>query len=113
MDEQINSYIESLVLEVLESPQFASLSQEEKQTRGELIREHISTIVLDTVIDSLSEEQIKSLENLSPESQEMEQKIEEFSSQIHFFSTKLEEKLRSEMEKVKLDPQLLTQDTSD
>lgn len=110
MDEQINSYIESLVLEVLESPGFVNLSLGEKQAKGELIRDHISNVVLDTVVDSLTEEQLKVLEKIPHETPEMEHKIEEYSSQIPSFSTKLEEALRVAIDKVKLNPQLLTQE---
>lgn len=109
MDKQINSYIESLVLEVLESPNYATLSQEEKLAKANLIREYISTVMWDTGIDSLSEEQLKSLEKIPFTSPEMEEKIEEYSSQIPNFSTKLEEALRVEIDKVKENPQLLTQ----
>lgn len=109
MDKQINTYVESLVLEVLESPNYVNLSQEEKQAKANLIREYISTVMWDTGIDSLSEEQLKSLENIPIESPEMAEKIEEYSSQIPFFSTKLEDTLRSEIDKVKQNPQLLTQ----
>lgn len=113
MDKQINSYIESLVLEVLESSNFVNLSQEEKQAKANLIREFISTVMWDTGIDSLSEEQLKSLEKIPFASPEMEEKIEEYSSQIPNFSTKLEDTLRIEIEKLKLDPGLLFQEPLD
>ena len=113
MDDQINSYIESLVLEVLASPNFIGLSPEERQKKGDQLREHISSVVLDTLIDSLNEDQLKSLEGLTPANPEMEAKIEEYASQIPFFSSKLEEVLRSEIDKIKENPQLLTQNSPD
>lgn len=104
MDQKINSYIESLVLEVLQSNDFVSLSDDQKSKLAEKLRDHFNNVVLDTVIDKLTPQQLQMIKDLPADSPQMAEKIEEFSSQIPFLVTDIEKNLTGEAEEIKRNP---------
>lgn len=107
MDQKINSFLEGLVLEILQSPQFASLPEDQKNAQIEKIRNQLNNIVLDTVIDKLTPDQLQQIQDLPAESPEMTDRLEEFSSQIPFLITEIERRLNEETEKLKQNPAIL------
>ncbi len=108
MDKKIDIYIETRVLEVLSLPSFSQMPQEQKTTIAEKLRDLFNTVILDTLIDSLSAEQLDQIKDISPESPQMEDKIEEFASQIPFLITKFENALNVKVAEVKNNPALLS-----
>lgn len=108
MDKKIDIYIEARVLEVLSLPSFSQMPQEQKTTIAEKLRDLFNTVILDTLIDSLSAEQLDQIKDISPESPQMEDKIEEFASQIPFLITKFENALNVKVAEVKNNPALLS-----
>ena len=107
MDEKFDAYIQTLVLEVLSSSSFANLTDEQKNTAIEKIQAYFSSVVFDTLIDNLTPEQLESIKDMSLESPEMEEKLEELGSQVPFLASKIEENLGKEAEKLKNDPSVL------
>lgn len=101
MDQKINAYLETLVLEVLNSPQMTNLSDEQKSEKAQKIRDHFNEVIFETLINNLSSEQLNTLKNIGLESPQAQKKIEEYSSLIPSLSTKLEAALNAEAEKIK------------
>lgn len=107
MDQKINAYIESLVSVALTSSAMANLGEDQKGTQAEKIRNYLSNIVLDTVIDRLTTEQLLEIQNLEVSSPQMADKLEEFSSQIPFLINDIEKRLHEETENLKQNPAIL------
>lgn len=107
MDEKLNSYIEAKVLEVLQTPNFSGLTEEQKSTTAEKIRDLLNTTILDTLIDNLTPEQLDQIKDIPADSPQMADKIEEFASQIPLFITTLEEVLNQKVGEVKNNPSIL------
>ncbi|MBI2195538.1 MAG: hypothetical protein HYU48_00625 [Candidatus Levybacteria bacterium] len=108
MDKRINSYIEARVLEVLQIPNFSELPQEQKSTIAEKLRDLFNTAILDALIDSLTPDQLDQIKDIPADSPQMEDKIEEFASQIPLFITKIEEVMNAKVLEVKNNPALLS-----
>ena len=107
MDQKINSFIESLILDVLQSPRFAPLPEDQKQQVAEKLRDHLNNVIFDTVIDRLTPDQLQTLKDIPMHSPQMTEKIEEYSSQIPFLSTTIEDALAKEVENIKQNPSVL------
>lgn len=107
MDQKIQAYIESLVLEVLQSPNMANLPEDQKNAQAEKIRNHLNNVVLDTVIDKLTPDQLNQIKDLPAESPQMADRLEQFSSQIPFLITDIEKKLNEEAQNIKQNPAIL------
>lgn len=112
MDEKIIAYLESLVADVLASPNFANLSDEQKNDAAHKIRDNFNEIIFESLIQNLSHDQLQAVTNLGLTTPEGQAKIEEFSSQIPNSSTILESSLSSEVEKIKANPALLSTESS-
>lgn len=97
MDQKINAYIESLVLEVLEV---------QKDLFPEKIRDHFHNVVFDVILEHMSTEDLNSIKDIPMDSPEMSQRIEEISSGIPFLSVEIEKKLKEEVENLKANPEL-------
>ncbi len=108
MDKKIDIYIEARVLEVLQIPSYFQMSDEQKTTIAEKLRDLFNTVVLDTLIDSLSASQLDQIKDIPAESPQMEDKMEEFASQIPFLITKFEDGLNAKVAEVKNNPALLS-----
>lgn len=107
MDEKLNSYFESLMLSVLESPNYSNFSEEQKDQLADKIRDHLYNTFFDTTIDNLTTEQLKDLKNYNIESEEFAEKLEEYSSLTPFLGQKIEKRLNEEVGKLRENPQLL------
>ena len=107
MDQKINAYLESLVLEILQIPQFAKLPDEQKNTVAQKIREYLNGTIIDMVIDRLTPEQLNAIKDLPARSPEMEDKIEEFTSTMPLLAQDMEGKINQTVSDIKQNPQLL------
>lgn len=108
MDQKITAYLDSLVTDVLSSSQYAQISQDQKSAWVEKINNYLNGVVIDTVIDSLTPAQIETIKDLPPDSQEMEDKIEEFASTQPLLAQDIEEQLNQAVAGIKQNPQLLS-----
>lgn len=108
MDKRIDIYIEARILEVLQIPSYSKMPEDQKVAVAEKLRELFSTVILDTLIDSLSESQLDQIKDLPADSPQMEDKIEEFASQTPFLITKFEDALNAKVAEVKNNPALLS-----
>lgn len=108
MDEKINAYLESLVTELLNSPMFSSLAEDQKASLAEKIRTRLNGVIIDMVVDNLTQEQFNAIKDILPDSVEMENKIEEYASGMPDLAQKLEEKLNQEISEIKQKPQLIS-----
>lgn len=104
MDQQINAYIESLVLGILNSPNFINLAEPQKSEIAEKLRGKFYDVILTTTIDNLTDEQVSQLQNIPADSPEMAQKIQEFSSTLPNLASEIEKALNAEYENLKQNP---------
>ncbi len=107
MDQKIDDYLESLVLETLSSAGFSNLPEEQRSTVAEKIRGYLYGVIFDTVVDRLDLEQLNSIKDLSVGSPEMVKKIEEFSAFMPSLAEDLETKLTQSVAKIKQKPEIL------
>lgn len=107
MDQKINAYLDSLVLEVLNSPMFANLPEDQKTSLSEKINDYLNAVIIGAIIDRLNPEQLNVIKSLNPQSIEMESKIEQYASQIPLLADELEEKLNQAVANIKQNPQIL------
>lgn len=97
----IESYIESLVLKVLQTQSMGNLDEGQRGEYTQKLRDHFNEVIFETLLNNLSPEQLNTLKNLGLGSIQAQNKIEEYSSLIPSFSTKLENALNQEVEKFK------------
>lgn len=107
MDQKINAYLDSLVTEVLNSPNFLNLSEDQKASQAEKIRTYLDGVIIDIIVDNLNEEQLSSLKDIPANTPQMEEKIEEYASQIPFLAEQLEQQLAQAVLDLKQNPQKL------
>ena len=101
MDEQLTQILEGLADQVLSSPQYISLPEDQKQTKKQEILDQLNDVILDTMVDNLTDAQVQELQTLDPNSSQMEDKITEFSSTIPDFLNILQNKLMEKVEELK------------
>jgi hypothetical protein len=101
MDEQLTQLLEGLADQVLASPQYASLPEDQKQAKKEEILEELNSVILDSMVDNLSDEQVLELQNLDPNSPDMEAKLTEYSATIPDFLNILQTALNTKVEELK------------
>jgi hypothetical protein len=100
MEEQVIEHINKLIQSCVNSPKFASLTPEQKQQLEAQIEGYFQNLMFDTMIDNLSDEQVKELETLDLTSPEAEEKIALFSATIPNFIFILDEKLNEATEEI-------------
>ncbi len=105
MDKKLDSYIDSIVSEVLISPNFINLPEEQKQAYAVKIKEQLNSVIFDTLLNNLNSEQLNALKDLGLNTPEAQVKIEEYSAEIPNLATILEEALTKEVESSKNNPQ--------
>lgn len=108
MDKQIQAYLESLVLQVLQAPSLGSLSEQQKNEYAQKVQDHFNNVIFDTVLDQMTPEQLNLIKDIPMESPQFPQKIEEISAQIPSLSQVLEKRLAQETEAIKNNPQIIT-----
>ena len=97
VDKQLDRYIESMVLSILESPQLKGLSPEKKQAITEKISEHMNDLVLETLFNRLTKEQLDDMRGSMVNPNEMEKKIEFYAASIPVFYDDLNNRLQREV----------------
>lgn len=107
MDKKLQEYLDSLVSGILTSPNFTNLSDEQREAFVVKINDHFQNIIFDTLVNNLNTEQLTILKNIGLSSPAARVKIEEFASEIPNFAGKIEQALMMEVEKIKLNPQVL------
>lgn len=100
MDNVFESFIENLVSECLKGAKFAYLPEKEKKELAAKLRDRFYQVTIDTLVDQLSESQVREIKSLDPKDPKMEQKMTEFAASIPGFAFVLEDKLKVEMDKV-------------
>lgn len=106
VNENIEQYLDNLVAECLQAPAVAVLPQEEKSAFAQQIRDHFYQVALEVLVDKLTEEQFKQIENLDPLSPEMVEKIQILSAQVPGLAGDLEKKLQQDVEFIKQNSKL-------
>lgn len=104
MDAKITAFIESLVAEVLQIPDFASLSEAEKNEVAEKMRDRVNDITLNTLLDRLNLAQLQEIQDLSADNPQLAQKLQEFASKDPFLAEEVEKQLLEEVKKIKANP---------
>lgn len=109
MDKKLEGYIDSLVLEILASPNFVVLPEDQKQQYAVKIKDYFNNIIFDTLLNNLNSDQLNTLKNLGLSSPQAQLKIEEFSAEIPNFAAVLENALKREVESLKNKPELISE----
>lgn len=107
MDNRINAFLESLVLEVLQTSPIGQYPQPQKDEYVQKLRDYFNTVIFDTMIDNFTPEQINILKEIPIDSPQMRDKIEEFASITPLLLEKIEKVLEEEVVKVKQNPQVI------
>ncbi|OGM29569.1 hypothetical protein A2630_01095 [Candidatus Woesebacteria bacterium RIFCSPHIGHO2_01_FULL_44_10] len=107
MDQKITAYIEALVLEVLQAPWYSGLEENKKEEIADKLRDYFNTSILDVLIDNLDSKQLQEVKSMMGDMDALEQKLEEYASQIPMLITHIENGLNEAVNKVKTDPNLL------
>lgn len=101
MDQQIEEYIQNIVSGCLNSPAFANLTPEQRPEAESRLQAYFYRVIVETLINRLSEEQLNQIQDLDFSSPEMEAKLEQFAAAIPGFYQDMDEKLQQEAELVK------------
>ncbi len=101
MDQQLTQLLDGLADQVLASPQYQNLPEDQKSDKKTEILDNLNSVILDTLVDNLTDAQVVELQNIEPTSPDMETKIEEYSSTIPDFLNILQTKLTEKVEELK------------
>jgi len=107
MDQKINDFIENKVAEILASAMYVNLPENQKSALAPKIRSYLNSVITDTMIDGMTTEQLNAVKDLPADSQEMEDKIEEFATTMPFLAQDIEEKLDQAVSDIKQKPQVI------
>lgn len=94
--------IETSILEILETGQFAKLSADQKTQLAQKLNDHFYNLLIEVIVDNLTYEQLVTLKNLPLDTPELVNKLSEYSNQIPFLQLQLEDRLEEEKEKLKI-----------
>lgn len=98
MDKKFDEYIKNLVSQCLTAPGLASLPPDQTTQK---LTDHFYNIIMDEVIDNLTDDQVREIQDLSFDDPRMKVKIEEFTSGMPDLLRQLDTKLNQEVEKIK------------
>lgn len=104
MDQQVQEFIQNLITSCINNPALAYLSPEQKAKLSANLETYLYKLSVETLINSLNEEQINQIKDLEFESPEMEEKMELFAASIPGFAIILEEKLQQETDNFTKNP---------
>lgn len=102
INQKINAYLEALVLGILADPSLQNLNPQEKQDYAQKLRDHFSNLMLETAFNRMSNEQIADLKANLQNPQELDKKIEDYSSQIPGLAEDIEIRLQKEFDVMKM-----------
>ncbi len=91
----LQQFINQKIDQIMAAPVYSMLPEDQKQTKRSEIEDQIQNMILDTLIDSLTDEQMMSLQGVDPASDEAPQKIMELAAQVPNFAETIEEKLNT------------------
>ena len=100
MDKAIQDYLNNLVNKCVNSSHFSALGEDEKKQVGEKVQRHFNNIVIDALLDRLTQQQMDEIKNLDPNSKEMQEKLQTFAAGIPNFAQFLEQKLNDEATRI-------------
>jgi len=102
MHSNTGEHINALVSHVMDHPSYAVLPESEKKEIQTKLEGHFRMVMIDTVLNRLTDEQAGELKRLLDSDLEAaEQKMVEFSAGIPTLSVEMEERLEREMEALK------------
>lgn len=101
MDEKLDAYIESLVSEIMADPGLNNLPQQEKDQYAQRLRDHFNKLIMDTLLNRLSPEQLSEIEKIKDQPELLEDKIEEYAASVPNLAQDIEERLNREVEAMK------------
>lgn len=101
MDEKFEEYIKNLVNECLASPALSALTDPEKGDFSQKLTDYFYNVILDLVIDKLTDEELSELEKLSPDDPRTAEKVMEFTAGMPGILEEMESKLKAAAEEVK------------
>ena|SRR3990167_357938 len=101
VNQNIEEYINSLVAECLLAPEIINLPQEQKDAFTKQIQDRFSEVTLEVLVNRLSSEQFSQIENLTPGSPEMVEKIQQLAAQVPGLAVDIEKKLQEDVSYIK------------
>lgn len=97
----MDAYIESLVTAVMVTPELAAMAEQEKEQYKQKLRDHFHSLIIDTLLNRLSPEQLSEVEKIKDQPQALEEKIEEYAVSVPNLAQDIEERLGREVEAMK------------
>lgn len=101
VNENIEEYINSLVVQCLQAPGIVNLPQEQQDSFAGQVQDYFSQAILETLVNRLDGEQLSQIENLNPVSPEMVEKIQQLAAQVPGLAGELEARLQRDVEFIK------------
>ena len=101
MNKKLDLFIDSFVTGVLTDPKLADLSAEEKGSYKQKLHDHFSKLILDTLFNRLSPEQLAEVEKVKNNQVALENKLEEYAASMPELARDIEERLNREFEAMK------------
>lgn len=97
MDKHIAGYLDNLIKQHLNNPQFSSLNESQRNETAENLRLKLYKAAVEELINRLNENQVNEIADLDFSSPQMEAKLEEFAATIPDFLSILEARLQQEL----------------
>lgn len=97
----IDEYIQSLASECLNSPGVAALSPQQKEEFERQVKDYLYKTAFEVLVEKMTDEQFKQIENLDPKGREMIEKIQLFSAQVPGLAQVLETRFKQDVEYIK------------
>ncbi len=94
LDQQIEQYLNNYVTQALSAQGFASQTEDAKKQTAEKIRSYLNSVVTDTLIDNLTDDQVNQLSGVDFDSEEGEAQVSLMAAQVPGFMFILEKKLQ-------------------
>lgn len=106
MDQQIDQVINNLISSCMQSSMFVNLNEQQKQETNKRLADRFYSVILETLVDNLNEEQLKATENLDFSTPEAEQKLQLMAAEIPGFLFIMEDALKKDAEQIKQSGQI-------
>lgn len=98
MDQPIITPVEDAVKKVMEAASAAGLSEQEQKSLREKAEEHFNSLVIETLLNRLTDEQAGELERSVQEGKGVERKVRELAASVPGLSRDMEDRLDRETE---------------
>ncbi|MBI4057928.1 hypothetical protein HY405_01250 [Candidatus Microgenomates bacterium] len=100
VDQKFNAFIEGFVTGILAHPSLQNLTDEEKQSYAQKLRNHFFRMVVETLINRLTPEQVADVQANIGNPAVLEQKIEEYAATVPGLSQDIEGRLGREFDQM-------------